>query len=287
MKKSTFLIMLTSMLLFVFFSLFYTNTFETFSFFPLDNQSSIENAGTTLKLTEEDGVNKYGVQWEVRSSSDKELYLRQDVSLLFDNGRLRGVKSKWAQNTNKIQFTEKVSGEDSSFFQAISFHHGENHYANEQIRSVQKMSYDELYIIDSPTSPLTSFEIPQDTYEEEWKELLDRSSMQQLLFNWHQLLHHYDIDINHYIPISLVDLHNYDNNPLPNFSQVETNIIIGRLWEGLYKNYIIPALDPPNDYLESYVPLILLDKRNNHILVLFELNGNKEKLIQRIANDKA
>jgi len=282
MKKSHFIIMLSSILFILLLLLSKENTYEAFSFFPLDDQSSIESAGTTLKLTEEDGLNKYGIQWKVASSSDKKLYLRQDVSLLFDNGRLRGVKSKWVQNTDKIQFTEKVLSEDSSFFQALTFHHGENHYPNEVIRSVQKMSYDELYVIDSPTTPIASFENPGDHYEADWKELLDRSSKQQLLFHWHQLLQYFDININHYSPIPLVDLYTFHNNPLPNMSQAQTNTLIGRLWEGLYKNYIIPAIDPPNNQLESYVPLILLEKNNSHLLVLFELNGKKEKLIQRI-----
>ncbi len=252
------------------------------SFFPIDADSSIEQAATKLTLTSEEGQNIYEVDWESSSTSDKSMYLRQDVSLLFDNGRLRGVRSKWVQNSSRIKIMEKLTSEDSSHFQSISFHHGENHDKSDEIKSVQLMSYDELYVIDSPTTPIASFKLPASPYETEWKELLDRTSRQQLLFHWHQLLRHFEINISNYTSIPLVDLHKYNNKPLSNIPMEESVNIIGRLWEGLYKNYIIPAADPPQDRLDSYIPLILLDKKNTHLLVLFELNGKKEKLIQRI-----
>ncbi|MFC4022791.1 hypothetical protein ACFOUV_03060 [Oceanobacillus longus] len=254
----------------------------TVSFFPLDTDSMMEHTLTTLKLLSEEGINTYKIDWKVESASDKTLYLRQDVSLLFDNGRLRGVRSKWVQNTNRIKINERLKSEDSRHLQSISFHHGENHYSEEDIRSIQQMSYDELYVIDSPTTPIASFKTPENRYEMEWKELLDRATKQQLLFHWHELLNHFNIDVETYTTFPLIDLYRYNNNPLPTMSQEETNNAIGRLWEGLYKNYIIPALDPPNDKLNSFMPLILIDKQSTHLIVLFELNGKKEQLIQRL-----
>ncbi|WP_249871095.1 hypothetical protein [Oceanobacillus saliphilus] len=254
----------------------------TFSFFPLDPESTMEYATTSLTLLSEEGINKYEVDWKVESLSDKSMYLRQDVSLLFDNGILRGVRSKWVENTNRILFNEKIRSEDSRHFQSISFHHGENHYSEEDIRSIQMMSFDELYVIDSPTTPIASFKVPSDMYESEWKELLDRTSRQQLLFHWHELLHYFNISVENYRTVPLVDLYKYNNIPLPNLTQEHTTHVIGRLWEGLYKNYIIPASDPPNSNLDSFIPLILIDKEGGHLIVLFELNGKKEQLIQRI-----
>ena len=69
-------------------------------------------------------------------------------------------------------------------------------------------------------------------------------------------------------------------------SQQETNVLIGRLWEGIYKNYVIPASESSENQLESYIPLILIDKQNTHLYVLFELNGGREQLIQRIPEIK-
>ncbi|MBP2078192.1 hypothetical protein [Oceanobacillus polygoni] len=259
-----------------------SNTLPTVRFFPLDEQSSIQEANTSLTLQAVTGADSYDIGWNINSSSDKSMYLRQDVSLLFDNGILRGVRSKWVQNTDRIQIDETVTSEDSSHFQSISFHHGENHSGGEVIKSVQAMTYDELYVIDSPATPIKAFKQPVTTFESEWKELLDRSSKQQLLFQWHLLIQYFQIDPENYLAIPLVDLYKYNNKPLPNMSQQETNELIGRLWEGLYKNYIIPATESSENQLESYIPLILIDKQNTHLYVLFELNGEREQLIQRI-----
>ena len=69
-------------------------------------------------------------------------------------------------------------------------------------------------------------------------------------------------------------------------SQQETDVLIGRLWEGIYKSYVIPASESSENQLESYIPLILIDKQNTHLYVLFELNGGREQLIQRIPEIK-
>ena len=69
-------------------------------------------------------------------------------------------------------------------------------------------------------------------------------------------------------------------------SQQETDVLIGRLWEGIYKNYVIQASESSENQLESYIPLILIDKQNTHLYVLFELNGGREQLIQRIPEIK-
>ncbi|WP_067730419.1 hypothetical protein [Oceanobacillus damuensis] len=282
MKKWQALLLIAFILLVGIVFIFESSTSPTVSFFPLDPESTVEYASTSLTLLSEEGTNKYEVDWKVASASDKIMYLRQDVSLLFDNGRLRGVRSKWQQNTKNIQVEEKVRGEDSRHFQSISFHHGENHYSDEAIRSIQKMSFDELYVIDSPTTPIASFKTPANAYESKWKELLDRTSRQQLLFHWHELVNYFHIDLENYISLPLVDMYKYENQALPQMSQEETNNLIGRLWEGLYKNYIIPAMDPPNNKLNSFIPLILIDKEGEHLLVIFEFNGKKEQLIQRI-----
>ncbi|WP_339228124.1 hypothetical protein NSQ77_21380 [Oceanobacillus sp. FSL K6-2867] len=259
-----------------------SNTLPAVSFFPLDEESSIEAADTSLTLQNVTGTDSYDLGWHINSASDKVMYLRQDVSLLFDNGILRGVRSKWVQNTDRIQFDEIITSEDSSHFQSISFHHGENHYSGDEIKSVQAMTYDELYVIDSPTTPIKAFKKPVTTFETEWQELLDHSAKQQLLFQWHLLIQHFQIEPENYLAIPLVDLYKYNNKPIPNMSQRETNELIGRLWEGLYKNYIIPASKSAANQLDSYIPLILIDKQNTHLYVLYELNGEREQLIQHI-----
>ncbi|MBY7143373.1 hypothetical protein KFZ56_09990 [Virgibacillus sp. NKC19-3] len=256
------------------------NTSPAITYFPIDEKTPFTHANTSLELSTAKGNDSYEIDWTSNSRSGKEMYLRQDASLLFDNGRLRGVHSKWMQDTESIYLEEALLSEDSSYFQAISFHHGEVHYPNDEIKSIHQMSNDHLYVIDSPATPLEAFHSPKNKAQNEWKELLDRTTKQQLLHHWHQLFTHFNISSESYLAVPLTNLYHYNNQPLPSMTQEQTNKVIGQLWEGVYKNYIIPAANTENNKLESFVPIVLFDKDNDHLLVLFELNGKKEKLIQ-------
>ncbi|MFD2630831.1 hypothetical protein [Oceanobacillus kapialis] len=258
-----------------------TNTLPAITYFPLTKTQQFEQTQTDITLFSENGEDSYEIQWATTSISDSPIYLRQDASLLFDNGRLRGVRSKWKQDTDTIIMKERLFHEDSSLFQAITFHHGEVHQQDKSIQSIQHLSYDQLYVIDSPTSALESFEKPQNNYEAEWLNLLEKTTRQQLIFHWNQLFTHFDIDSSNYLSVPLTSLTTYQSKPLPSLSQQDTDKIIGQLWEGLYKNYIIPATAKNNQKPNSYIPIILFSKDHDHLLVLFELNGKKQQLIQK------
>ncbi|MBU5265948.1 hypothetical protein [Virgibacillus proomii] len=251
------------------------------TYFPIDQDTTFSTAKTSLSLFTEKGNDNYKLLWQTNSTTDIPVYLRQDVSLLFDNGRLRGALTKWVQDTDTIQLKEILQLEDSSLYQSISFHHGEIHKSRDEIKSIQKMSSDYLYVIDSPTTPLVSFKTAKSNYEREWKNLLDRTSKQQLLYHWNTLLNHFQIDKEKYLAVPLTVLDKYQSEPLPSLSQAQTDKIIGQLWEGLYKNYVIPIVKTEKEVVDSYIPLILFDKENKHLLVLFELNKKKKQLIQK------
>lgn len=251
------------------------------TYFPIDQDTTFSTAKTSLSLFTEKGNDNYKLLWQTNSTTDIPVYLRQDVSLLFDNGRLRGALTKWVQDTDTIQLKEILQLEDSSLYQSISFHHGEIHKSRDEIKSIQKMSSDYLYVIDSPTTPLVSFKTAKSNYEREWKNLLDRTSKQQLLYHWNTLLNHFQIDKEKYLAVPLTVLDKYQSEPLPSLSQAQTDKIIGQLWEGLYKNYVIPIVKTEKEVVDSYIPLILFDKENKHLLVLFELNKKNKQLIQK------
>lgn len=260
------------------------NTVPTISFFPLDEDSSFSYTNSSLKLQTKKENNSYRINWTSESTSNKKMYLRQDASLLYDNGRLRGVRSKWVQDTAKIQVDEELSGKGSSFFQVISFHHGEIHTNDTQIKSIHHMSHTNMYVIDSARLPLVAFTSPENSEEKRWKKLLERTTKQQLLIHWSQLSRHFNINLDSYLTVPLTNLFKYNKQPLPSMSQEQTDKIIGQLWEGLYKNYVIPAANTDNDKGLNYIPIILFDKQQKHLLVLFELNGKKQKLIQKYSN---
>lgn len=257
-----------------------TDNVPTFSYFPLDEQSHFIKTDSDLRL------DSSKITWTSDSKSDKNMYLRQDASLLFDNGKLRGVRSKWEQNKEKIGIKETLSFKGSSLFQVISFHHGEIHTSNDQIKSIQDMSDASLYVVDSPSHSVLAFESPVNDSDTAWKNLIDKTVKQELLVSWHQLFKHFDIPIESYLAVPLTNLYKYNKEPLPSMSQEETNQVIGQLWEGLYKNYIIPATKTKNNQGNNYIPIILFDKNHKQLLVLFELNGKKQKLIQKYPHNE-
>lgn len=259
--------------------LFENETLPAITYFPMDKETDFDHISTRLALIEQKDKDSYEISWQTESKSERDVYLRQDAALLFDNGRLRGVQSKWKEDTATIRMKQNLTGDDSSHFQAIAYHHGEVHYPDDQIKSMHRMSYDQLYVIDSPNTPLESFKIPENEMEDEWVRLLEHTTHQQLEYYWKNLTRHFKINPNNYIPVPLTELYKYNNQSLPSFTQEQTNQIIGQLWEGLYKNYILAAKN--SEKLQSYVPLILFDKNKKHLLVVYALNGEREKLIQQ------
>lgn len=256
-----------------------SNTLPVVGYFPLDDQSRFTSAESDLKIGSDQAVT-----WISHSASDKSMYLRQDVSLLFENGKLRGARSKWKQDTKQIKLKESLSVRESSLFQAVSFHHGEIHLSDDDIKSIQYMSAADLYVVDTAKTSLIAFNSPEDPEETEWKNLLDKTTQQQLRYHWQQLFSYFDIDSSSYLTVPLTHLYKYEEEPLPSMSQAETDQVMGQLWEGLYKNYIIPAVSMKNQQDSSYIPIVLFDKQQKHLLVLFEINGKKQQLIQKYTN---
>lgn len=252
-------------------------------YFPLDETSSFSDAETDLKLLSETDQDEYNVEWNSFSDVEEPIYLRQDVSLLYIDGRLKGILSKWKENARSIELNSSIHGEDSSHFQAVTFHHGELHYPDDEIKSIQTMTADELYVIDSPHSALESFDQPTNSTQKEWKNTLDHATNQQLSYHWNKLLKYFQIPKNKYKAVPLTELHKYQTKSLPNLTLEQSQQVIGQLWEGLYKNYIlgVPGDNKKNKPLQSFVPIILFEKEGKHLLVLYQDgSGKKQQLIQ-------
>ncbi|MFD2046069.1 hypothetical protein ACFSTA_12230 [Ornithinibacillus salinisoli] len=255
------------------------NSVQVITYFPPDEELSFVDASTTLTYIPEDNQG-YSIDWTTFSNIEKDIYLRQDVSLLFSNGNLVGVQSKWEQNKDRIEISRDLQNNADAIWESISFHHGEIHYPENTIKSIQQMTFDNLYVYQE--NRYHAFKSASNRLEENVAESLDKKKNKQLLKHWQQLLSHFSIDLERYHTIPLTELNKYSMENLPGFNQEQTNKIIGQLWEGLYKNYILPAADSKQGKLQSYTPLVLLDKQLNQLLVVFELNGSKEKLIQNI-----
>ncbi|MFD2133549.1 hypothetical protein ACFSKI_20230 [Pseudogracilibacillus auburnensis] len=248
----------------------------TMQYFPIDEQAFFEQANTSISPSENEGT----LIWSVESTSNEEAYLRQDVSLLYENGKFKGVLSKWREQVAHLESKKDFPQKNSSFLQAISFHHGEIHHNEDKINSIQQMSTNELYYIHDGEKVHT-YHTPETEYEKKWAKKLNEITKQQLLYNWNKLMNDLHIDQQAYTLIPLTELAEYEKKNLPGRSEEETKQIIGQLWEGLYKNYIVLLADDSND-TPHYVPLIMIAKDNSHLLVIFELNNKKQKLIQQL-----
>lgn len=259
---------------------------ESIIFFPIDESVTFDKASTTLEFVGKKDDDEYIIEWDVTSVTNKEIFLRQDISLLFSDGKLVDTLSEWEDQSQKLAQFKKVIGEDSSHYQAISLHYGEIHLENDLIRSTQAFTNDHLYIIDSEFTDLFSFKEAHTEEEQEWKDILDKVTQQHLEFSWNQLLDYYEIDKNNYEAIPLIELAKYNTEPLLGLSKNKTQEVIGNLWEGLYKNYFLglktnegKVIDP----IGSTMPLILVAKNYSHIVILIQAeNGLPFKFIQKV-----
>ena len=210
--------------------------------------------------------------------SDRKAYLRQDISLLYANGLLVGKMGKgWKQNTDTINLQENIQYQESANFKSISYHHAELH-ENGHITSVQSITKDELYVVDSNFSPLNSFRT-KSTDEKEWRDVLDKLTEERIKHSYDKAVETYAIYGESLLCIFAdTVLANLLISRLPGFSIEDSRKIIGRLWEDIYKNYFLGVgikdgtyADPAN----STIPVILLAKDKSHLIVISELKTEK------------
>src|SRR5699024_8224797 len=152
--------------------------------------------------------------WNTNSTLKDRIYLRQDVTLLYMDGQLKAIKGLWRENEKNISLHATFDESDSSFFEAITFHHGEIHYPNEEIKSIQKVTSDHLYVVDSPHTPLMSFREPNSPIQKEWEETMDRATSQQLQYVWKKWLTEANIEKEQYDSFSLMDIKKFEDKAI-------------------------------------------------------------------------
>lgn len=269
--------------------IFHQKAVESLIFFPIDPNINIKEADTSLHLLKSKDNDEYVLNWEVSSNTGDPVYLRQDISLLFADGRLKAVLSDWKDNSSELTQYATYTGKDSSHFVALTFHHGEIHHNDETITSTHRMSKDLIYVIDSSFSPLQSFKDANTQEQREWKEVLDKVTAQQLAYTWEKAVDFFDIHIQNYDLYTLEEIMDLQEKGLPGIDNARSKEIVGRLWEGLYKEYFLgikTAAGTTIPPIDSSLPLILISKDYMHLLVLFETReGESVKLIQHLAID--
>jgi hypothetical protein len=256
---------------------------ESFTYFPANPEAFYQSAETSLTLLK-DTPKGYELLWRSNSVLNRKAYLRQDISLLYGNGKLISKEGhEWKQNEKKIDLEKIVLQEESANYKAISFHHAEIH-EQDQITSSQNMTHDELYILDSKFHPLHSFRQPIHKQDEEWKKLIDNYIEDRLYRALEKANRMYSFDLDQYTTIPLTSIYQYEEVPLPGFNKEQTQAIIGRLWEGLYKNYFLGVKKQDGttiDPIGSTIPLILVSTDQTHLLVVSELKDDDIMLLKQ------
>ena len=234
---------------------------KTITYFPLNEENNFKEAATSLNVSQVTNT----VHWHVKSISDQVAYLRQDIALLYLNGHLKGVLNKWEQEAQSITQAETItSNEETAYFQAISLHHGEFHDENE-ITSIQQMSTAEAYLHKNKAKK-NNYQTKQEINS-------------QLQAFWKNLMNEYNLDEEDYSSYPLTEIKDLSHDLSMAFSSNISEPVIGRLWEGLYRNYILEAAHAnANDMM----PLILLAKDYSHLTILYTINGENNQLIQRL-----
>lgn len=258
---------------------------ETITFFPLDQSAQYQSANTTLTLQKDHAGQKHRVDWSVSSVLDQDAYLRQDMALVFSNGRLKGKMAKWRQDTSLLTQKDVLSADESAKYEGITFHYSELHHSDDQITSTQRMSEDFLYVIHSPFSPLSSFRMPKSNLEREWQEVLDQSTENRLAKSLQKAIDIYGINEEDYMTVPLIGLRKFEDQPIDGFNQTETANLIGRLWEGLYKNYfqgIKKSDGTVEDPIDSTMPVILISKDKSHLLAVIQTKSGESIILKQL-----
>jgi hypothetical protein len=254
---------------------------ESITFFPIDPSVTYKTAQTSLTL-----LGKKTLIWRIDSTLNRSAYLRQDAGFLYSNGRLLDELSGWKQNTKRIEQEKHIVTNRNTLFEAITFHHAELHEKGGRIFSSQAMSSDQLYVINSVSNIQYSFRTPATKEQNLLKQKLDEETERMLQYSWNKGIRHFSIHLGDFQAFPLNLFNNRSKKGLPGFTKEETDRVIGNLWEGLYKNYLLGIKKADGTTISpigSTIPLILLADNKTHLLVLTETkNGEPILLRQRI-----
>ncbi|MFC7393345.1 hypothetical protein [Scopulibacillus cellulosilyticus] len=287
MKKyrSFFFIVVISFLIAFLFYYFTRNSEleESITYFPEDAKLDYIYNNTSLTIKPQNQGKHFKVLWQTSSKTNQQVYLREDVSLLYNNGRLTSILSKWRQNVQTLNQEKTLDFDESGHFEAITIHHAEKH-ADQNITGKDVMSYDQRYVMVSANQPISIFKVPVTPEELGWYHVLDSSVKTEQREILEEAAEQFHIHPAAYFIFPLTYLHVYNQNILPGLDKKTSHRAVSQLWEGLYKNYILGIKLKENqveDPIGSSMPIILYDKNSTHFLVITKTRSGKLALFKQ------
>jgi hypothetical protein len=240
--------------------------------FPLNTSAPFTNASTSMKK-----IDFRRIRWHIQSTLNQEAYLRQDIGLLYENGELVGVLNKWQQPARALQQQTIHTLHPNKQLDAISYHFAELHQNN--ITSSSKMTGIRTYTSDK----FELFSFPKNDAETNSQHLAESQTNSTLRQVWTEAKQQLSIPAANYIEMPLTALTTADLTAINGLSDdKKRQEIISRLWEGLYRNYLLPIGPAVEEgTVKTYIPLLLFDKNGKHLRVIYQdETGKHAELLQ-------
>ncbi|QPC46874.1 hypothetical protein [Mangrovibacillus cuniculi] len=251
------------------------STEESITYFPPNPTLTFKDASTTLVVKPNDNLDYFTLAYESQSVLPTEVYLRQDIGVVYFNGLLQVATTQWKRNASTIKLSSSVKETTGGLAEAFTFHHGEEHDGDDEITSVQTISSAEVGVVfKKGTSP------KEISLNENSPFLKEKKNREQ------QIVDSFDREkepVENYLILTLSDISRNDFI-FPGQSEVQSKATLGRLMEGLYKELFLLATKKSTASTEgSTLPIILYAKDSSHLKVISKkLDGTWIELRQNI-----
>ena len=242
-------------------------------FYPINQEAVFDKTVSSLTLQKQNKDESYEVILTTESILDKKSYLRQDFSVLFQNGRLKDFTKKWEQNTDRITQQTIVKGHESSLFQAVTIHYAEIHTDDHTPTSSYKLTDSNLFVISSRYGPTKAFQSPESEEQKEWAFTLSSVSNSRLAKVLDRYTTNKKLDITKFHAIPLTQFSTKSKEFLAGYAPTQQLEITEKLWESFYSIYVSGLKKQDGtiiDTIDSTIPLILRKQGSNHLIVLIQ-----------------
>ncbi len=256
-------------------------------FFPLNQKAAFNKTTSSLVMPKQNqDTEQYDVALSTESILNQKSYLRQDFSLLYQNGRLKEFTKKWEQNTDRITQKTTVKAHESSLFEVVTIHYAEIHGENDTITSSFKLTDSNLFVIASRYGPTKSFHSPETDEQKEWAFTLSSVSKSRLAKVLDRYTADKKIDITKHHVIPLTQYATEEKKLLAGYPEQTRLEITEKLWEAFYSIYVSgikkqdgTVIDP----IDSTIPLILRKQGTNKLIILIQdKSGNIHEYYQQL-----